>query len=167
MGNIIIDKGYTDTPIDGVTSLALERRLLNLGADFRVKQNGPNELVLTNLTSPVDRPETIRIARSEVSDIYKNTDIAPAVQSPSKRGINLLIQINQTVKVSDSVDADFVQYLPVSFHAVAKFPATEYFKAADLLDLLGGLCSIPFDTGSDSESRLAGLMRGSLVPKDV
>lgn len=162
-----IDKGYTDTPIEGVSSLKLDRGMINFGKDFRLKTNGSTEVVLTNVTSPMDRPETVRLARTEISDIYKNTDISPGVMSPSRRGVSLLAQVNETIQITDDTDADFLQHLPVSAHLVLKVPASEYIDATHVEELIGRLISTLYDTGSTSESRLAALLRGSLAPKDA
>lgn len=162
-----INQGFNDTPIDGVSSLNFPRGLVNFQADFREKTTSPTEVVLTNLSSPIDRPETIRLARTEVADVYKNTQIAPAVMAPSKRGVNLLAQVNETVLVTDSTDADFMQLLPISAHLVVKVPASEYIDASMVQTLLGRLISALYDTGSTDESRLAALLRGSLTPKGL
>lgn len=44
-----VSVNYTDTPISGVTSLTLNRGLINTGADFKVKVIKPDEVIITNL----------------------------------------------------------------------------------------------------------------------
>lgn len=162
-----IDNGYKDTPISGVSELDFKRGLLNFEKDFRMRSNTSGEVTITNITSPIDRPETIRLARSEVSDIYKGTDVSPGAMAPSRRGLSLLAQINETLQVTDSTDADFLQHLPLSAHLVIKSPASEYIDATMIENLVGRLISTLYDTGSTSETRLAALLRGSLAPKDI
>lgn len=109
-----ISWGYTDTPVDGVSSVALARPVLNLSSDYRVKTEKPGEVVITNLTTPLDRPETIRFATSDIRDVYTSTDIDPSVYAPSKRGVSLLAQITETISVTDDTDADYRVDLPMS-----------------------------------------------------
>lgn len=163
-----VTKGYTDTPINGVTALTFDRGLLNIGADFRVKSNDAGkEVVLTNLTSPIDRPEKIRIAYSEVANVYTGTGIDPSVSSPTKKGVSVLVQLTNVLTVTDSVDASYRRDYPISIHAVIKAPSSEFITADVIEENLGRLLSGLFDTGSTSTSRLESILRGSLVPSEL
>lgn len=75
--------GYADSPISGVTSLNFSRGLLNFGADFDVVNDKGSELILTNITTPRDKPEKVRLAYSVVPDVYANSGIAPGAQATS------------------------------------------------------------------------------------
>lgn len=109
-----VNVGYTDTPIGGVSSLNFARGLINYGADFRRKLQNASELVMTNLTSPVDRPEKFRLSYSDVANIYSGTDIDASVYAPSKKGVSVLCQLTEVFSVTDSVDATFRVDLPIS-----------------------------------------------------
>lgn len=163
----IVSVGYTDTPISGVTSLAFPRGLVNFGADYRVKSDTANEAIITNLTSPVDRPEKFRISYSDVSNIYTGTDIDPSVFAPSKRGVSVLCQLTETLSVSDSTDAAFRVDLPISAHIVLKVPASEYLTADMLQTVMGRLVSGVYETGSLTTTRIQAIIRGSLLPTDL
>lgn len=160
--------GFSDTAIEGVTSLEFTRGLVNTKADFAVKSEKPGqEVVLINLTSPIDRPEKFRLAYSDVANIYNGTGIDPSLHAPTKRGISILVQETSTICVTDTVDADFRIDLPISCHLVIKVPASEYITAEDVRERLGRLLSSLFDTGSENDSRLNAILRGSLVPSDL
>lgn len=160
--------GYTDTAISGVTSLDFPRGLVNIATDFAVKSEKPGqEVVLTNITSPVDRPEKIRLAYSDVANIYNGSGIDPSVAAPTKRGISILAQESSVISVTDSVDADFRLDLPISCHLVIKVPASEYITAEDVRVSLGRLLSSLFDTGVETDTRLNAILRGSLVPSEL
>lgn len=160
--------GYTDTAIEGVSSLTLQRGILNLGKDFRVKVNNPGkEVKLTNITCPTDRPEVIRIAYSDIPNVYSGTGIETAVTAPTKRGVSILSQITSVTSVTDSVAPDYRIDLPLSCHLVIKVPANENITADDVLVVVGRLLSSLFDSGVSTTSRLEAILRGSLVPSEL
>lgn len=163
----VVNKGYTDTPVSGVTSLTFPRAILNFGADFRVKSNQPGEAVLANITSPVDRPETLRIAYSNIANVYAGTSIEPSLIAPTKRGVSVLAQVTDIISVTDDADPDYRIDLPVSYHVVIKIPANENLTPALIQEGLGRMVSALFDTGSTSLTRIQALIRGSLVPTDI
>lgn len=163
----VVSAGYTDTAISGVTSLTLPRGLVNFAADFRVKKDGDTEAIVTNLTTPVDRPEKFRWNASDIANIYSGSDIDPSVYAPSKRGVSVLAQVTEVYSVTDTTDATFRIDLPVSAHLVLKVPASEYLTADILQTVVGRLVSGLFETGSTATSRIGALVRGSLLPKDL
>jgi len=164
----VISRGYTDTPVTGVSSLTFPRAILNFEKDFRVKSNNNGkEVVLTNITSPIDRPENIRVAHTDIANIYGGTSVEPSVLAPTKRGVSVLAQVTEVLSVSDDTNSDFRIDLPVSAHLVIKVPNSEYITAEVVQTLVGRLLSSLFDTGVTTTSRLDAILRGSLVPKGM
>lgn len=161
-----IDKGYQDTPITGVPDLNYKRGSVNFGADFNVIVDEPDEVILTNITSPLDRPEKFRFGYSQIKDIYRNTDIHPNVQAPSKRGVSVLVQLTNTVSKIETTTNSRVD-LPMSTHMVLKFPASVEITSQLVEEHIGRLLSGLYETGSVSQDRLKSMMRGSLLPKDI
>lgn len=160
--------GYTDTAIAGSPVLTFPRAAINFAADMRVKSNQPGkEVVLTNITSPIDRPEKIRIAYSDVANVFSGSGVEATVFTPTKRGVSILAQVTDVISITDSADPDYRIDLPVSFHLVVKVPANENISADDVETGIGRLLSSLFDTGVSSTSRLEAILRGSLVPSDV
>lgn len=160
--------GYTDTPIEGVSSLSFSRGLLNFKSDFRVKADqAGKEILLTNITCPVDRPERIRIAYSDISNVYSGTGIEPSVAAPTKRGVSVLAQLTEVISVTDTVDPEYRIDLPISLHLVVKVPVNENISSTDIQTALGRLLSGLYDTGSTATTRLDAILRGSLKPSDV
>jgi hypothetical protein len=164
----VISTGYTDTPIGGVSSLTFPRAILNFQKDFRVKTNNPGkEVVLTNLTSPIDRPENIRIAYTDIANIYSGTGVDPTALATTKRGVSILCQVTDVISVTDSVDADYRIDLPVSAHMVIKVPSNGNVDSAMVQTLVGRLLSSLFDQGVSTTARLDAILRGSLVPSEL
>lgn len=160
--------GYTDTAIEGVSSLGFARGLVNFAKDFRVKSSDPGkESVLTNITCPIDRPEKFRISFSEVANVYSGTGIEASLLAPTKSGVSVLVQLTEVVSITESTDPDYRIDLPVSYHLVIKVPKNENIVSSDIVTGLGRLLSGLFDTGSTSTARLDAILRGSLTPSDV
>ena len=160
--------GFTDTAINGVSSLNFARGLLNYKENFRVKSNVPGkEVVLTNITSPVDCPEKIRIGYSEVANVYAGTGVEPSVSAPTKKGTQILVQLTEVISVTDDTDADFRIDLPVSYHMVIKVPTSEYITASDIQTGIGRLISGLYETGSLLTARIDAIRRGALLPSDL
>jgi hypothetical protein len=163
----VVKPGYTDTAISGVSSLTFPRGLVNIGKDFRVKSNTGKEVILTNLTSPIDRPENIRLAYTDITNIYNGTGIESSLSAPSKKGVSVLAQVTDVLSVTDSTDADYRIDLPMSAHLVLKVPASEFVNSAQVQELIGRLLSSLFDTGSTGTDRLEAILRGSLIPSEL
>lgn len=163
----VLSVNYTDTPISGVSSMNFARGLLNYGADFKTKSDEPNEVILTNLTSPVVYPEKIRISVSDVANVYAGSAIEPSLYSPTKRGTSLLVQLTEVLKITDTAVPSMEMALPVSAHIVIKVPNHELVTPDVVETLIGRLISGLYETGSTTDTRLTALLRGSLKPSDI
>lgn len=160
--------GFTDTPIEGVTSLTFARAILNIGKDYRVKSVTPGkEVILTNITGDRDHPQRIRISYAEVNNIYAGSGIEPSMFSPSKKGVSILVQVTDVITLTDSVDATFHIDYPVSYHFVIKVPADANVSADDIEAGLGRALSCLYDAGVSDNARLEALLRGSVLPKEL
>lgn len=158
---------HTDTPISGVTTLELPRGLVNYAADFKIKESTADNAVVTNLTSPISLPEKHQFGASEVGDVYKGTGIDPSLFAPSRRGVSLFGKVTEVWTVVDSVDATYQVALPVSCHVVIRTPNHELITPAMVEALLGRTVSTFYETGSEATTRIASMLRGSLLPSDL
>lgn len=163
----VVSVNHTDTPISGVTSLELARGLVNYGADFVAKQDSPDTVIVTNLTSPLTYPERFRFSAQEVANVYQGTGVDPTFYSPSKKGVSIVAQLNEIWTVTDSADATYNVALPVQAHIVLKIPNNENITPAMVETLLGRVVSGLYETGSESTTRLQAMLRGSLKPSDI
>lgn len=163
----VVNLNHTDSAVSGVSSLSLPISVLNYGADFGVQDGNGAELHLVNNTSPIDCPETIRYAVSDVQNIYKGTTIDPNLFMDTKRGVSLLVQLNQVYNVTDSAVPAYNRVLPIKAHMVLQIPVDQVVTADMVQALVGRLCSCLFDTGSASSARIGRLLRGSLRPSDL
>lgn len=154
--------GYTDTAVSGVTAPIITTTVLNYGTDFRIKSESSKEVVLVNTTTPLDQSETIRFGYSEIADIYAKSGINSDLITGSKKGINLLTQINEVMKVTDTTNSAFVQYLPVSAHLVIKVPQSSYIDTSAVEALINRLISTLYENGVSS---IPALSKGVLAPR--
>lgn len=162
-----ISVNYTDTAIPNVSSLKLERGLVNFGADFKVKSDEPGEAIVTNLKSPLVYPERFRFSVSDVGNVYAGSSIEPSLYAPTKRGTSLLVQLTEIWKVTDSVDSSLEMALPVSAHLVIKVPNNDLVSPVLVEELVGRLISGLYETGDTSTTRISAMLRGSLKPSDI
>lgn len=163
-----IHKNYVDSGVEGVAALNLAVDILNFGKDYRVKLDEPNEAIITNMTSPIDRPETFRYGLSTVADVYKGTGIDVAYRSPSSKGLSLVCQLADIYDLYDeTVDDPKEQYLPIQGHIVLKVPCNDAITASVIKGFLSRLIAGLFSTGAIDDKRLAALFRGSLLPTDM
>lgn len=157
---------HVDTGVEGVSTLNLSKGIINWGKDYRVKSQEKGAVILTNLTSPLDKPETFRVAVSDVKDIYKGSVIDPAQYGPSRKGVSLLCGLNQVFTVTES--ATGVSYdVPLKMHIVIQAPTEALVTPAVIEASLGRLIAGLYESGSATTDRLTALLRGSLLPTDV
>lgn len=160
--SISISTGCNDTAISGVVSPSLTLPVLNYGVDFRVKAESGKEVILTNITSPLDQIETVRFGFTEIANIYAKSGLNTDQISGPMKGVNVLAQITETLKVTDSANTAFSQYLPVSAHLVLKVPQSGYITPAIVQTLITRLVATLYENGV---SNLPALTKGVLTPK--
>lgn len=155
--------GYTDK-VTTTKNLALPD--LSYATDYALIRDDASEVVISNTTSPLDQPETIRFALSSVADVYQGTGIEPSFRSVTKRGESLLVQINDILRVTDA-EGQILYDLPISSHIVVKLPLNEYVTADVALQVVKRNISALFDTGLVTSARLNQLLRSSLKPSTM
>lgn len=163
----VLSFNHVDTPISGVTTNQVNLALVNFGADFRVEKMASDEVVITNLRSPLGDPERFRHAYSTVANVYKNTEIEPALRSQNTRGVRLLIQHTDIASVVDAADPTFLVKVPFKANLTLEIPANEYVTATNVKDYMLRSLTGMFETGSNTSARLEAELRGSLLPIDM
>lgn len=156
--------GYTDSVTVAKTLSVPD---LSYSKDFAVTRDTPDEVIITNTTSPIDQPETFRFGYNNVADVYKGTGIDPSVAAVSKRGASIVVQMNDILRVScdSETSCSPVQFdLPISTHIVIKVPLSQYITA-DLVkqEVLRNVSAL-FGTGEVTSARIDALLRHALAP---
>jgi hypothetical protein len=156
--------GYTDTADAGSATRSYTRANLNWPVDFVPTEKSDMKFQAANKTSPIDQLETVRVQASEVSDVYKGTSIDPSVYAPSRKGLSIVAQVNDILRVTDSVDAAFQLDLPISAHLVIKVPQSSYITADQIMAVAGRPLAALFDSNQLTSGRIANLLRGAVTP---
>jgi hypothetical protein len=160
--------GYADTLTGTIT---VDLPALDYDVDYATVKSTSNEVIITNTTTSIDQPETIRFAIDDVSNIYNGSGIDPANYAPSKRGKKLLMADNLTLRVAngDGTVTDF----PIQLGMTIKFPTSVNINDTALSDALHRVMSIVYDVSHDTPTsgkyaetltRIKKLLRGSLNP---
>lgn len=159
-----INTGYTDT-VTTTKNVAIPD--LSYVSDFTVTTDTAKEAILTNITSPMDRVETIRFGSTDIKDVYTGTGIDPAFMAPSHKGVSIVMQMNDIWRYCDATNLALPQIdLPISAHIVLKVPKTSYVTADQFLSALTRAFSLAFATGSVTSTRLYSLLKGALDPTE-
>lgn len=162
-----ISPGYTDTPIEGVTSISTYSPPLNLAADFRVQSQSPSEVVLINTTTPVDQPETFRFSQKLRQDVYAGTGIEASAKLPSSVGYQQLIELRQVHAITDSADVTLRKLAPIRVGIAIDVPRDVTINHAAVLNMVKRAISGLYDQGVGTSSRVNDLLHGVQKPRAV
>lgn len=144
---------------------ALQPESLNYGADFVKRETSPNSASLVNVTSPLDRQETVRFAWSKVDNVYKGSGIDSSAFSQNRSGVSILAQLNTILSMTDDTTKRRID-LPLSGHFVFKIPNNEAITADVLQKFAARLVALLYEqSGADAGTRLNNLARGAVLPK--
>jgi len=155
----------SDTAVAGVSSLTMPVDVLNFGTDWRVIKDEPNEVIITNLTTPLDKPSIYRFTWRKVNDAYKQAGIATPANPPTYTQV--MIQYSEIKTEVDSVDATYEKDMVFEAHTVIKVPNNTLVTAQVVLELLQRLSAGYYSTGVVDSGRLQAILRGSLVPSEI
>lgn len=143
---------------------------LDYDKDFALVENGANAVILSNTTGPVDQPETIRYAISDVSNIYKNSDIQPIHRQDGVRGKKVLISVRDTARVTLG-SGDTVDY-PVKAGITLEYPLSADLTPSDFFEVVSRCAAATQDylkntvAGTADSNLMASIVRGALNPQD-
>lgn len=157
--------GYVDS-VTTTKNLAIPD--LSYTQDFAITKDDADEVIITNRTSPIDQPETFRFGYQTVANVYSNTGIDPSYMSVTKRGVSLVAQVNDILRVtcepSENTCNMTVVDLPITAHVVVKVPLSQYITAETAQTVVNRAISSLYDTGSTGTTRLDAMLRHALAP---
>lgn len=151
----------TDTVTAGKTLTIPD---LKYATDYAKTEDEPSQAVIANLTSTaLGTMETIRYAKSDVKNIYTNTQVGASNQMPAKTGVRTLVEANVLIQAANSVSGE--EYLiPVRAWTCVQIPTASFISDAVLNYAMGRVLGAMFDTSLTTTSREEAVARGSLLP---
>jgi hypothetical protein len=162
--SVTLTWNFQDTPV-GTAVGSLQPKSLNFSVDFAKKETSDGSAVVTNLTSPTDRPETLKWASSRVANVYTGTGIEPSLRSQNKSGVSVVAQLRTVVTATESSTSERIDY-PLSAHLVVKVPNADVITGDVVNTLLLRLLGMLYEeSGASPTTRLNALIRGALLPK--
>lgn len=134
-------------------------------ASYVVTSQLPDEVVESNLSSPLGRVEKLTFGRRSVKDIYANsTSIDPAYKSPSRSGIKVLVNWESVASLTNSEDPTFRMDFPISSRLTVTVPASDYLTADNVNMLIKHHIGALYGDGTDvTSARIAKLLKGALT----
>lgn len=133
--------------------------------DFAITKNDAGTVELTNRTSPINQPETIRFQIRDVANVYAGSRVDPEYYSPVKSGRQFVCSIMDTAKATDATGKTVL--LPCKAHFVMQLPNSDVYSSARLKELLHRMFALAFDAATkDEANRLLELSRGAMNPKE-
>lgn len=159
-----ISTTISDTAIAGISAPILTLPVLNYSADFRVKTEKDNEIILVNTTAGVEEDEQLRYGYSEISDLFKSSGTTAASNVPCKSGYSIVVQLTKTIKVTDSADTSYSVNYPLSAHLVLKVPKSEVITSDYLKTIIARMLGGLYEDGS---IKVVALLKGAISPKGL
>lgn len=115
--------------------------VIDWSADFLATERVPGKAVYTAFQNELDQPMTVRFQVAERANIYAGTSISEDAYLPTKKGLDIVAEVKQTWKVTNSADPSFVEYFPVRAALTLNVPVSGKFGISDTEDLVSLLIS--------------------------
>lgn len=153
------------------TATSISHGLYNL-AQFSVKKNTGDEVILESQVSPLNAPVSIQVRTQGVTNVYTNTGVPVPNQYFVRSGARVTISViaNGVATDSDAAEnrsatiADEEIIIPTKSTMSFTFLKSGYISGTDLNKACNMLLSVPFDT--TGASHWDNLLRGNVNPKE-
>jgi len=130
--------GPSGTPVAEVaTGIEIDTTIvaLNFDSDLMIEDEGPGKVIYTDITSPSDRPSTLRIAQTVRPNVYAGSGVPETLSLASKKGLDTVIEVKEVWEFVD--DDSFATYnFPVRCAITLNVPMSQYVTTAAVQDLL-------------------------------
>lgn len=169
-GNFTVDSQY----VDSKAAIAITRPVpdIDWSADFSQKSINKDQCELVNRTGASLAPcETVTVARTEISDIYKNTSVDAAHRLADTRGVRVMIQARDEYKAVNSLNGEEYS-LPARAWICVETPVAPLVQQDIPLDIVNrvlGMLAQTYTaaTSATSMDTVIGAIKGDLSPKAV
>lgn len=138
---------------------------LDYAHDYAVKSTDASEGKLVNVTgSALYTPEELRFAKTNVSNIYRNTEVQTLYQADVKTGVRTLSEVKLLMKATNNVSGKET-LLPLKGWMCLEIPMADVITNEAVDYLRNRVVSVTTDTGSVNSAREQEIARGALMPE--
>lgn len=127
--SVTLNRGPNGTAVGGLATITKTFAPLNFDADFRITEEGPSKAVMVDVTAPVDRPATLRIAQTVRPNVYSGTGLGENVMLPSRKGLDTIIEAREVWSAQDTLYPDQTFFLPFRVAITINAPMSAYVTA--------------------------------------
>lgn len=160
-GHWTVKSQVTDTI---ATAKTLSISDLDYAHDYARTEDEPDEAKVANITSATLKPaEVLRFARTDIKNVYANSDVPSTSQVEAKGGVRTLVEADVQLSAVNSVSGAELT-VPVRAWVCVQVPTASFVSSAVMEYTLGRALAGLFSTGSTSISREEDILRGSLLP---
>jgi hypothetical protein len=138
---------------------------ISWSADYKASERNDETVLLNTTGSSIVAPESIRIARSRVADVYANTEIPAPYRSPIKNGYRTLNEVNLVLSATNSTNGEEI-LIPVRAWMCVQVPVTQLITTDALTFLRNRVVSATMNTGEVNASLILSEMRGDTNPRN-
>lgn len=164
--SFVLGYGPNGTAVDGVTDVTFPVAPLNYDADFRVLEEGPGKVVLTDITSPLNQPSTLRIAQSVRANVYTNSDIDSSAYLSSKKGADTIVEVREIWSKTTVSDPSYERLFPVRCAITLTVPTDAIIDTTSVQRLIARAVAAFATMGDDSyDNGIDALLHG-VVARD-
>lgn len=160
--SITLNYGPNGTAVGGLATVTRTFSPLNFATDFSVLSEQAGQVIYTDVTAPVDRPATLRIAQSVRPNIYAGTGISEAYMAGSRKGLDSVVEVKAIFSATDSVSGA-VTYYPVRLAISTNLPQAGIVTPTELDYLLNRATAALYAQGEGTTANgVNKLLRGVL-----
>lgn len=156
--------GYAE---DSSSAYSVKRPNPKYKEDFAIYEDEAGKTVLTNLTSPMDQPETVRYQYQHVANIYNGSDVDPSFWSQNKNGYSVVVDVKNNLRVTDSEAGKEIIY-PVKAHLVFSAPKSQHITAGEIEHVISRILGFLSSTDTEAlDDHINSLMRSATRPAEM
>ena len=138
-------------------------------ADYAVTETATMSTTYTNISSPIDQAETVKVSTKKVNNVYSGSGVMPSYMAVTKEGVQSLIQVKDiysvqsdgtTSSASESCCTPWRIDLPTKVNITIQIPKSQYFGASEAATVISRAIGV-LQQAADDTTTLNEILRGS------
>lgn len=134
---------------------------VKFSVDSRRVEEAPGKAVYTDITCPLDQPETVRFSQMVRPNIYAGTSVEAAAMLASRKGCDTVVELKQMWKETDDTDPSYERLIPVRMALTMNLPLSGVVTSERVTAMLERLISyIAVEDAATIDSGIENLLHG-------